>query len=113
MRLTRKFQLIAKAGGACRICGYNKNISSLVFHHVHEKGSKLNGAYLITMTVEAAEEEIERCILVCHNCHFEIHNPGLDMSRIEKMNNMITNKTLTLSEAYAYFFPTITKKRKK
>lgn len=105
MRLTRKYRLIMLAGGACQICGYDKNISSLAFHHVHEKGARLNGHYLINMSIAEAEQEVDRCILVCHNCHNEIHNPELRMDNIKRMAHFIREKLLTLEEAFKFFFP--------
>lgn len=93
------------AGGACQICGYDKNISSLAFHHVHEKGARLNGHYLINMSIAEAEQEVDRCILVCHNCHNEIHNPELRMDNIKRMAHFIREKLLTLEEAFKFFFP--------
>lgn len=104
MRLVRKFNLIQKAGGSCVVCGYKKNISSLAFHHINEKGTSLSGAYLINMSMRGAEEEIRKCVLVCHNCHNEIHNPELGLKQIGKMCELIKKQKLTCSQAYNRFF---------
>ncbi len=104
MRLARKYGLIKKAGGKCVICGYKKNLSSLAFHHVNEKSARLSGTYLITMSLRGAEEELSKCVLVCHNCHNEIHNPELSLKRIAQMCKLIDEHKLTHNQAYKQFF---------
>jgi len=68
----RKQELVDYKGGKCSICGYNKCIAALDFHHViGEKefgiGTK-HGLSMKEMKVEA-----DKCILVCSNCHRELH----------------------------------------
>lgn len=104
MRLVRKYNLVQKAGGSCRICGYNKNISSLAFHHLSEKGTHLNGSHLINMSLSGAEAEVSKCVLVCHNCHNEIHNPELGLKEIGQLCKNIKKDKLNYSQAYAQFF---------
>jgi hypothetical protein len=104
MRVTRKYGLIKKAGGKCVVCGYKKNISSLAFHHVKEKATRLSGTYLITLSARGAEEEASKCVLVCHNCHGEIHNPELSLKNIAHMCDLIHKNKLTHNQAYRQFF---------
>jgi 5-methylcytosine-specific restriction endonuclease McrA len=103
MRLVRKFNLIQKAGGSCVVCGYKKNISSLAFHHINKKGANLSGAHLLSMSILGAEEEISKCVLVCHNCHNEIHNPELGLKEISSMYKSIKQNKLTYSQAHLKF----------
>ena len=46
--LTRKIDLIKMMGGGCSVCGYNKNLSALHFHHKNseEKQFKLDARIL-------------------------------------------------------------------
>jgi 5-methylcytosine-specific restriction endonuclease McrA len=104
MRLARKYRLIKKAGGKCAICGYKKNLSSLAFHHLNEKNTKLSGTHLIAISISGAEEEVSKCVLVCHNCHNEIHNPELAIKNIAKMCKLINKNKLTHNQAYKKFF---------
>jgi hypothetical protein len=78
--LERKRRLIEEAGGRCSICGYQKNIAALVFHHTDssQKDFKLDMRSLSNRRFKAVKAEIEKCVLLCANCHAEIHNPHLD-----------------------------------
>ena len=81
--LTRKLELIRARGGSCSICGYNNNLSALTFHHIsEEKNFKLDMRSLSNRTFQVVLAESKKCILVCHNCHAELHNPHLDLASL-------------------------------
>jgi hypothetical protein len=82
--LSRKLELIKNAGGCCSICGYNKNLAALVFHHdaSSNKDFKLDMRSLSNRKLEPVLEEINKCILVCANCHAELHNPHLNLDSL-------------------------------
>ena len=81
--LTRKLQLVKTLGGRCSICGYDQNISALTFHHTDpNKEFKLDMRSLSNRTLKAVLTEVEKCILVCQNCHAELHNPHLDLATL-------------------------------
>jgi transposase len=65
--------LVAEAGGACVLCGYDRGLSGLHFHHVdpREKAFALSrqGA---TRSLAAARAEAAKCVLLCSNCHAEV-----------------------------------------
>ena len=79
--IDRKMMLIKAAGGKCSICGYKKNIAALAFHHTESatKDFKLDMRSLSNRTYASVQTEIHKCILVCSNCHAELHNPHLDL----------------------------------
>lgn len=68
-----KLKLIEYKGGKCVKCGYNKCIEALHFHHVDpkEKDFSISGK---TLSFEKMKKEVDKCILVCSNCHSEIHS---------------------------------------
>jgi hypothetical protein len=68
-----KIKLIEYKGGKCVKCGYNKCIEALHFHHVDpkEKDFSISGK---TLSFEKMKKEVDKCILVCSNCHSEIHS---------------------------------------
>jgi transposase len=67
--------LAGEAGGRCSICGYNRCIGALEFHHVDPRDKQLAlgyGGYAHSLA--AAREEAQKCVLLCSNCHVEIEN---------------------------------------
>ena len=83
MRAQRRKKMFAveQFGGKCQICGYDKCISALDFHHVDKTSKKENPAYVIMRwSWKKAKTELEKCILVCSNCHREIHFKSMDIS---------------------------------
>ena len=61
-------------GGKCEICGYKKCPRALSFHHLDPKKKSFGLADKgLTRSWDKIRNEIEKCILVCANCHMEIH----------------------------------------
>lgn len=54
----------------CQICGYHECLASLIFHHLNPK-EKENTIRKISL--KKLKNEIKKCLLVCGNCHEEIH----------------------------------------
>jgi predicted HNH restriction endonuclease len=79
----RKFELIALFGGACCKCGYKTNHAALEFHHTvaGSKSFQLDLRSLSNRTWASVIAEAAKCMLVCANCHAEIHNPECRMPR--------------------------------
>lgn len=65
-----KEQSIEYKGGKCQCCGYNKYNGSLHFHHIKNKSFSISGK---SISFERLKPELDKCILVCANCHGEIH----------------------------------------
>lgn len=68
-------------GGKCERCGYSKSLVSLAFHHVDPTQKDFNMAEKgYTRSWESVKQELDKCILVCNNCHGEIHEEmNMDM----------------------------------
>ena len=76
MRTQKKKKLLAieAFGGKCCICDYNKCPEALDFHHLDKNEKEEKPSYIIMRwSFEKAKKELEKCILVCSNCHREIH----------------------------------------
>ena len=75
--MKRKMLIVRQLGGCCKICGYHKNLSALTFHHknAENKGFKLDLRSLSNRKLSQINIELRKCILVCSNCHAELHNP--------------------------------------
>lgn len=69
-----KAMAIDYKGGKCCVCGYNRCNSALDFHHKDEKNKKFGLSVRgLTRSWERTKAEVDKCILVCANCHREIH----------------------------------------
>lgn len=68
-----KIKAVEYKGGKCEKCGYNKSMSALEFHHVDPNIKEKNIARYSTRQWEHVKKELDKCILVCANCHREIH----------------------------------------
>ncbi len=81
---TRGFyaQAIKKLYGAkCQKCGYDKCIGALEFHHLDPTQKEMTISDDCS-TIKIALEEAKKCILLCANCHREVHYNLLDISDI-------------------------------
>ena len=59
----------------CAICGYDKNYAALEFHHVNPEDKKYCVAFrLMDYPDKTILKELNKCVLLCANCHREIHN---------------------------------------
>lgn len=76
---------------SCDICGYDKNISALEFHHLDDdnKESEISRFRCWESSLQRYEEEIDKCALVCSNCHREYHNPEHDQDKFFNSENYI------------------------
>jgi excisionase family DNA binding protein len=65
--------LVAEAGGRCSMCGYDRYVGALQFHHrageVKEFGLGDRG---LTRSLEVVRAEAAKCVLLCANCHCEV-----------------------------------------
>lgn len=84
-RIRLKEMLIKSKGGGCQLCGYNKHNSGLDFHHVNEEEKEF-GISGKVLSKERAINEVKKCVLVCRNCHSEIHgglHPDVDFNKLK------------------------------
>jgi DNA-binding CsgD family transcriptional regulator len=70
-----KLKAIDYKGGACVCCGYNKSVRSMHFHHIDPTQKDFSiGGNGATRSWEKIKTELDKCVLVCSNCHGEIHD---------------------------------------
>lgn len=69
-----KQMAIAYRGGKCERCGYAKCETALAFHRLDPASKDFSiSADGITRSWEKVRKELDKCALVCANCHAEIH----------------------------------------
>lgn len=75
-RKSTKDRIIKAMGGSCALCGYNKCSAALALHHLDpsQKDFSLGAIRASIKSWNSIVIELKKCILVCHNCHSEIHN---------------------------------------
>ena len=65
--------LVAEAGGRCAICGYDRYIGALEFHHVNPDSKRMTISWNgVTRSLDVVRAEAAKCVLLCSNCHAEV-----------------------------------------
>jgi len=78
-----KTMAVEYKGGACCKCGYNKCIAALEFHHLNPEEKDFGiGLKGYTRSWEKVKVELDKCILVCANCHREIEHEAHKQNKI-------------------------------
>lgn len=68
-----KLQCIEYKGGKCQVCGYNKSLAAMDFHHRNETKKEFNIGNRWYKKIEVIKDELDKCDLLCANCHREEH----------------------------------------
>jgi excisionase family DNA binding protein len=72
-RRNAKRKLVEEAGGKCVICGYNRCVAALHFHHVDPSQKAFNLSRRgFTRSIDKLRAEARNCVLLCANCHAEV-----------------------------------------
>lgn len=73
LRKIFKEKLLELKGNKCSKCGYSKCKEALEFHHLDPNKKKFSISKYESSKWEDYVKEAEKCILICANCHREIH----------------------------------------
>jgi len=94
----RKRKIVGLCGGKCSKCNYNKCISSLDLHHLDPSTKEYDWDSLRSLKWETILKEVNKCILVCKNCHGEIHSSEENFDLISSgKDNVLLNTQLSTS----------------
>ena len=70
-----RFKALTYKGGRCQRCGYDRCMEALEFHHLtstkKDFGISSKG---YTRSWDKIRAELEKCLLLCANCHREVHS---------------------------------------
>jgi hypothetical protein len=58
----------------CKICGYNKCEKALEFHHINPEEKEYKISDLKSESEIVIKQELQKCIILCANCHREVHH---------------------------------------
>jgi hypothetical protein len=76
-RIKLKEMSVEYKGGKCEVCGYDKCKDALDFHHRDPSQKEFGiGVKGYTRAWAKVKEELDKCMLVCANCHRELHSTG-------------------------------------
>jgi hypothetical protein len=77
--------------GKCEICGYNKCSRALTFHHLdfNKKEFNLSSRMMGRYSWEKVKQELDKCLLLCFNCHNELHDKLDKEKRLNIQSNNI------------------------
>lgn len=75
-RRDTKSRIIKIMGGCCQICQYNRSQTALELHHIDPSKKEISFASIRANPKkwDAIFDELLKCILLCANCHREIHD---------------------------------------
>lgn len=85
-RQNTKRKLVEGFGGKCNKCGYNKCFDSLDFHHIDpiQKDFSIGDALASPKKWDILVREAQKCIMLCKNCHIELHSGLWQLSEIQQ-----------------------------
>jgi len=69
-----KRKAVEYKGGKCSVCGYDKCLRSLDFHHIDPEQKDSRWKTVRGWKFERMKDELDKCVCVCRNCHGEIHD---------------------------------------
>lgn len=87
-RRNKKLALIEYKGGKCVVCDYDKCQQVLQFHHIDPNEKEFTIASSGTLDFDKLKSEVDKCVLVCANCHGEIHSGLIDIKEIIQYNEI-------------------------
>jgi transposase len=70
-----KTELVDEAGGRCIVCGYDRCMGALEFHHLDPAAKRMNiSANGLSLGLAVLRQEASKCVLLCSNCHAEVES---------------------------------------
>ena len=77
-----KAMVVEYKGGECILCGYKKCTEVFDLHHLNRSQKEFGlGSDGLTRSWKRTKKEADKCILVCANCHRELHAGRVQLPR--------------------------------
>ena len=95
-RKRTKAKIVLAMGGCCQVCGYNRCNDALELHHINPEEKDFGFGRIMAIPKRLIEiiKELKKCILLCSNCHREIHAGIIELP----YNYYKLNKDVMVSE---------------
>ena len=72
--IQKKKDAVDYKGGKCSKCGYNEHYAALQFHHLNPSEKEYSWNKLRLMSWDKIKKELDKCIILCANCHSIQHS---------------------------------------
>ena len=106
-RQNKKLKAVQYMGGKCIICNYNKCISALHFHHIEPHQKEFGFSSNITKSFDVLKKELDKCIIVCSNCHCEIHSGLINIDDYIDIQSEIRSSYVEEAKPEKFFKPVV------
>jgi len=92
-RFILKDKCLEYKGGECARCGYKKSKRALTFHHVDptQKEFGISGGH--SRSWDSIKNELDKCILLCMNCHMEVHEE-IEIANRENLQEILAEEEI-------------------
>jgi hypothetical protein len=81
-RQRTKAKAVAYKDGKCILCGYDRHITSLTFHHLDPENKRFNISHNLNQSWETLKQELDKCVLLCRNCHGEVEIGFVSLNKV-------------------------------
>lgn len=82
-----KQRAVEMKGGECMKCGWSDDIAALTFHHRDPNVKEFTVSSYKTTNWDIYWKEIEKCDLLCSNCHLIFHSDHSDPQFLKDVKN--------------------------
>lgn len=80
-----KATMVDFLGGCCSKCGYSRCSAALEIHHINPETKDDNFRNIRSWSWERIQKELKNCVLLCANCHRELHNTQEDPTILQEV----------------------------
>lgn len=96
-RFALKARMVEYMGGGCQVCGFNRSLAALDFHHIDPTEKHFNFGSKHTIAIGDLETELKKCVCLCSNCHRELHE-ALELVEWGRLPEPIVNRVREIYE---------------
>ncbi|HTB70209.1 MAG TPA: helix-turn-helix domain-containing protein [Solirubrobacteraceae bacterium] len=80
--------LVDEAGGCCMLCGYDRSVAGLHFHHLDPREKQFGVAEGgMARSIARLRVEARKCVLLCSNCHAEVEAGISSISAVAQVDD--------------------------